>query len=883
MKSSTVLLFSACFLYSAVSAFGGPSLPVTKPPVADQSILTGPPVDPAATNGQWFLDYASGVEHYRTHEFHDNLFGGLMGVNAITGFVSSITYLAGPGSPITAFSIQATVWNDNTPVGEYMGGTNSHGESLLYIEAPYTDTLYNVKLTASFAVTDTTNLPSPSPIGPYPPYLEQQPYIEATNEDQAAWYCWSPESVESPTGGYFVPTWDFGDILPGQSSTRQLDFIVPATMSPIDFRYSVLVQSQATQADILLNRSTSLKISTWMDTIYFDTGAPYPEEPFRGSDVSVFHSIPEEEEEPEQDFGDAPDPNYPTLLVNDGARHIIVPGIQMGSAIDAEADGQQSPNADGDDNAGIADEDGVSFMGLNYAGQISTVAVSCSTSGWLYIWVDFDANGSWGDFGEHQNQWATQGLNYAQIAFPTNAAIGNTCARFRFTTDTNSLNNTGQARDGEVEDYLITIKKEEEEQLDFGDAMDNALMPVYPTLAANAGACHTIVPGVMLGTAVDGEPDGQPAPNADGDDNNPPPPGGIDDEDGVTLPSVFVAGASPVISVVASTGGFLDAWIDWNCDNDWADPGEQVFTSTPLSAGLNVLTLLVPQPPVLAAGGPHSRWRFTTNATASVSYTGWIDHGEVEDYEVRLEVLDFGDAPDPSYPTLLASDGARHRVPSVYYLGATAPDSDPDGLPAPSADGDDLSNLPDEDGVSLGSALFRGQTTMSTVSASIGGLLDAWMDFNADGDWSDAGENIAASHPLSAGANPFNITVPASAALGPTYARFRFSSGGGLSYTGLASDGEVEDYMFTIHQQSPDTNTFAVTSMVLSAGSVFTIQWAGESNVTYETQTLGDLLTTAAPPWTAWGPRITGGPYTLTFTNILETTRFFRVVAPFAQ
>jgi hypothetical protein len=40
--------------------------------------------------------------------------------------------------------------------------------------------------------------------------------------------------------------------------------------------------------------------------------------------------------------------------------------------------------------------------------------------------------------------------------------------------------------------------------------------------------------------------------------------------------------------------------------------------------------------------------------------------------------------------------------------------------------------------------------------------------------------------------------VPASAAPGPTFARFRFSSAGGLSYTGLAPDGEVEDYYVII-------------------------------------------------------------------------------------
>ena len=83
-----------------------------------------------------------------------------------------------------------------------------------------------------------------------------------------------------------------------------------------------------------------------------------------------------------------------------------------------------------------------------------------------------------------------------------------------------------------------------------------------------------------------------------------------------------------------------------------------------------------PTPPAFVSGGPQSRWRYTTYPPATPQYVGAETNGEVEDYEVRLQVLDFGDAPDPSYPTLLANDGARHLIPSVpvYYLGATAPE-----------------------------------------------------------------------------------------------------------------------------------------------------------------------------------------------------------------
>ena len=43
------------------------------------------------------------------------------------------------------------------------------------------------------------------------------------------------------------------------------------------------------------------------------------------------------------------------------------------------------------------------------------------------------------------------------------------------------------------------------------------------------------------------------------------------------------------ITVVASTNGLLDAWIDFNANGSWADAGDQIFTNLPLAAGTNLL------------------------------------------------------------------------------------------------------------------------------------------------------------------------------------------------------------------------------------------------------------------------------------------------------
>lgn len=161
-----------------------------------------------------------------------------------------------------------------------------------------------------------------------------------------------------------------------------------------------------------------------------------------------------------------------------------------------------------------------------------------------------------------------------------------------------------------------------------------------------------------------------------------------------------------------------------------------------------------------------------------------------------LEV-DFGDAPDPSYPTLLASDGARHGVVAGFFLG-TGIDSDTDGQPTAGADGDDLGGIDDEDGVVFPTAIGVGFNTPVEVTASASGLLNAWIDFNGDGDWADAGEQIFTDHALVAGVNALSLTVPPGATAGTTFGRFRFDSTGGLTPSGPADDGEVEDLEITI-------------------------------------------------------------------------------------
>ncbi|MCD6333451.1 MAG: DUF11 domain-containing protein [Bacteroidales bacterium] len=167
--------------------------------------------------------------------------------------------------------------------------------------------------------------------------------------------------------------------------------------------------------------------------------------------------------------------------------------------------------------------------------------------------------------------------------------------------------------------------------------------------------------------------------------------------------------------------------------------------------------------------------------------SGVVSYGEIDDYE-----LDFGDAPD-SYQTTQASGGPGHIIIDTLYLGQQI-DTETDGQPSTGADGDDQNGSDDEDGVSFSGTFRAFETIQVTVTASQAGYLDAWFDFNGDGDWQDSGEQIFNTQLLNAGVNHLSFDIPDTDFSGPTYCRFRYSLHGGLSFTGIANNGEMEDY-----------------------------------------------------------------------------------------
>ncbi|MBN2000989.1 T9SS type A sorting domain-containing protein, partial [candidate division KSB1 bacterium] len=588
----------------------------------------------------------------------------------------------------------------------------------------------------------------------------------------------------------------------------------------------------------------------------FPFGHPFAEDRI---DMSFILTTRKKEKEA-YDFGDAPDPSFPTYLSNNGARHAIDPLLYLGSQIDDEPDGQPDNAASGDDMHGLDDEDGVVFNTPLYLGDTVKLTVTTSDSGVLNAWIDFNNNGSWGDAGEQVfvNQQLGPGQNDLSIVVPGTATTAEVCARFRFSR-VRFLNYDGPAPDGEVEDYKVLIEKP-------GEGATKWSQPPLHNRHSPFPDCYWGWDEPSFFVPINGRRTNQPSFFVES----------VQD----TFRMQFVADDWFCKTVSPITGiRWWGSYRNWRGDRapenappffrigiwtdvpaleerPWSHPGVLIWEYTvSRSAAHETLDSCDYIPDIkhlpdstfrYTVFFPHSNW-FIQQPDSSVFWLsitalydrppdslvwGWKtrDHyfqddavrvfvpsepsldesfqeGEpvAEMWDMAFELFtdlyemefDFGDAPDPGYATLRKSNGAQHYIVPGISLGQRI-DAEPDGQPDAEARGDNRSGSNDEDGVTFVSDLVAGRIAGIEVQFPATGILNAWIDFNGDSLWDAPEEHVIADVKMAAGRHALEFHVPGNAVTGSTFARFRFSTVSPRSPKGIAIDGEVEDYLIKI-------------------------------------------------------------------------------------
>ena len=317
--------------------------------------------------------------------------------------------------------------------------------------------------------------------------------------------------------------------------------------------------------------------------------------------------------------------------------------------------------------------------------------------------------------------------------------------------------------------------------LDYGDAPDprDTIPGRYPTQLQNDGARHVVDPAdaaerLFLGSSVDVEGNGRPSVGADGDD----------------------------FAIVTTTTGLIFDTV--------LDEGEITIT-----------------PGVTAD-------QFFNRDGDTITITSGLTTATLEfDIDGRFDEDNFAVSATTLAEFVPALVGAIAESP--LDLASVSPLIAGNGVVV-SAD--------DEDGVVFGGAnstnpsgfLNPGVALPVTVTVAGAGVLEAWIDFDADGDFDpdeqilpqptspqvsalratlcDAETGAMVSNIFDGTSLPtrtFCVVVPPTATLPETqtetYARFRVSREGDLQPDGLALSGEVEDYRLIIQPGGPPVLT----------------------------------------------------------------------------
>ena len=172
--------------------------------------------------------------------------------------------------------------------------------------------------------------------------------------------------------------------------------------------------------------------------------------------------------------------------------------------------------------------------------------------------------------------------------------------------------------------FRVDAGMKENTQIDFGD-----LPEVYQTYTANDGPGHVVDSEIYLGPSVpDSETNGQPNSTATGDDID-----GNNDDDGITFLHPLHPGYQVDISIEASEQDkFLNAWIDFNNNSTFSDPGEHIAIDIELDKGNTIYS--IPAIPSTATGPMYSRFRFSSDT--GLQWYGPASDGEVEDYALGI-------------------------------------------------------------------------------------------------------------------------------------------------------------------------------------------------------------------------------------------------------
>lgn len=229
----------------------------------------------------------------------------------------------------------------------------------------------------------------------------------------------------------------------------------------------------------------------------------------------------------------------------------------------------------------------------------------------------------------------------------------------------------------------------------------------------------------------------------------------------------------------SSYNEYWKVWVDLGGDGSF-DPEDLLFDAGTLSNGVVNGSIAIPAGTALIT----TRMRVSMRYGKAASACSLFSYGEVEDYTVQIVAGQGG-----TYCT-----ASVENILTYYYIKKVTLNT----INTDNTLGNTVTGYSDY--TSTGTTLVAGASypvTMQFYPEWSGNSGKIYIDWNADGDFTDANEQVLSG----SGSGPTysaTLTVPANAVHGPTRMRVRLAHYQTVAPCGLHDYGEIEDYTVSI-------------------------------------------------------------------------------------
>ncbi len=250
---------------------------------------------------------------------------------------------------------------------------------------------------------------------------------------------------------------------------------------------------------------------------------------------------------------------------------------------------------------------------------------------------------------------------------------------------------------------------------------------------------------------------------------------------------------------------YFSIWVDHNKDLDFTDVGENVYNSGAVTAAVSGSFSV----PAGLTGTTRMRISMKYNALATSCET--FDKGEVEDYTASFT------AAGGTYCTSIGTSSIPRHIDYIN-IGTITRTSGSDGGYY--------------NGTALSTNVSKGSTYALKYSAGFSGTVyqmywKGWIDYNNDGDFADAGEQILQKVTSTSAIFNKNINIPLTATTGLLRMRISCKYGAYPTSCETFSNGEVEDYTINILPGLifEETNTFSVNIYPNPSNGIYQLEY----------------------------------------------------------